>query len=40
MNFGRIFAVIGGVVATIMLMVCLISIEKVPAGYRGVRVKL
>ena len=40
MNFGKVFAVIGGVVATIMLMVCLISIEKVPAGYRGVRVNL
>ena len=40
MSVGKIFGVVSAFLMTIILFGCLLSLEKVPAGYRGVRVNL
>ena len=40
MNISKIVGVVVTILVTIMLFGCLLSLEKVPAGYRGVRVNL
>lgn len=40
MNVGKVVGVFVTILLTIMLFGCFLSLEKVPAGYRGVRVNL